>query len=246
MKRSLRVAEKIKTCRRLAGHIAADPYGVMGRAPATKHNDDILSSRAGNAIGKRCVRTPHGRLQRRRDRPYPNIGAGRRPSPEGLLNAFDDPVEQPRLGRRINHCEAVYEPAIAAEDHLFVEGLAVAFTGQCEPAAADSPVRDVVVRVRVRARSAPGTRRDFAGRCWAEPQRADAHCRPGRRTPGRRLPQTSAPAAERPPGSAGTLHSARYGKRPSPGRQAEPGQAPVVPTILGPEPPIECSCRTPH
>ena len=120
----------------------------MGRAPAAKHNDHILSSRAGNAIGKRCVRTPHGRLQRRRDRRHSNIGAGRRPCPEGLLDTFDDPVEQSRLGRRINHCEAVYEPAIAAEDHLFVKGLAVAFTGQRKPAAADSAVRDVVVRVR--------------------------------------------------------------------------------------------------
>ena len=40
MKRNLRVAEKIDACRRLAGHIAADPYGVMGRAPAAKHNDE--------------------------------------------------------------------------------------------------------------------------------------------------------------------------------------------------------------
>ena len=142
-------AEKINTARRLARGIATDPYGVMGRAPATKHDNDILAARPGDTVGKRRVGTAHGGPRRGSGWCHPNIRASRRPCPERLLDSFDDAVEQSRLRRRINHGEAVDETTIAAEDHLLVEGLAVAFAGQCEPVAADSPVRDLVVSVRV-------------------------------------------------------------------------------------------------
>jgi dipeptidyl aminopeptidase/acylaminoacyl peptidase len=46
--------------RRLARGIAAHRYGVIGRAPAPKHDHDILSARPGYIVGERRVRRPHG------------------------------------------------------------------------------------------------------------------------------------------------------------------------------------------
>ena len=63
------------------------------------------------------------------------------------LYPLDDGIEDPTLVRGIDHRETVDEPAGAAEDYFFIEGLPVSFSREDEPGPGEPPIVDPVLRV---------------------------------------------------------------------------------------------------
>ena len=69
--------------------------------------------------------------------------------PKGVFDALDDGIEELTLIHRVEQGEAVDQAAGAAEHHLLVEHLSLAFAGEHEPALAQTPISDLVVGIRV-------------------------------------------------------------------------------------------------